>query len=154
MKDTLGSGDDGRLRQLLQLKRFETPSAEAWEEFDRSFENRRLAAMRDPGRRGIFSTLCAWLNFRRVVCSVGALSLSLVLAVAAVRHGSSGESVRVAHGIVDGPVKFTNDSMHANGIYADAKLGVRSMSYSSDGVCYVRDAILMPQRGGHLLSKI
>jgi hypothetical protein len=150
MKGSFPSGDDGKLSRLLQLKRFETPTDGEWEEFDRSFGNRRLSAMGVRRRGGLFLLLRSWLNFRRVVYSVGMLSLCTVLAVAVARHGGFAARELVARCRTNMPIKFPDDSMHAAGIYADGGFGVSSMNYSSGGVYYVRDAIVAAPSGERL----
>jgi hypothetical protein len=142
---------DDKLRNLLRLKKFEMPSEDKWAEFDCSFENRRLSAMKESVARRALSILS--LNFKRVAYASAAFLLILVAYFAVGRGGSAADIGRMAKEASMEYVKFASDDMVTQSVGANEKLNVDSMYYSYDGVEYIRDMLTM-RKDSSLLAKM
>jgi hypothetical protein len=132
---------DKQLNKLLRLKKFEMPSEERWSEFDRAFENRRLAALKDSKIRTVFSSVVAIFNFRRIVCSSALLLLLLVCSVIFTRNRPGANNLDAVWEDGQKYVQFASDRMLTSGDDIDTKSGIYNINYSSDGVKYVQDML-------------
>jgi hypothetical protein len=146
----VGDGKDERLEKLLKLKRLEMPSDERWCEFDRAFENKVLASVKDPWPKKVFSSISSFF-FMRGLMFVPAVVLMLLVTYVAVVGGKS--TVRlspIAREQRRNCVEFADDRMF-EADSSTGSLGTKNINFGDDGVEYVRDMLPL-QRGGLLFA--
>ncbi|MDR1401582.1 MAG: hypothetical protein LBI81_01320 [Puniceicoccales bacterium] len=147
-----GDSRDEKLKKLLQLKKLEKPTEERWLEFDLAFENRLLSAIKDSRLRRVFSAFTGVFSPRRIACACAGILSILAVFTSGVKMNERVSFMRAAARARE-YVKFASDNMFVSESGIDVDSGVRNISYASDGISYVQDAIVL-KNGYSMLAKM
>jgi hypothetical protein len=144
---------DEQLRRLLRLKKLEVPSDERWQLFDRTFEDRRLSAIKESNVRKIFAHLPIVLNFKRTIFASVAVLLVSVVSTVAFKNSGTMSALRMAEEIGHRYVEFANNDMFTRNVDID-KSGTYNVSYAYDGIDYVQDPLVLQNDASLLLARM